>query len=297
MISMAQHPVTHWLPSPNFDARGEGTSIDMVVLHYTGMQNAEIALQRLRDPAPIARNYPGPWSAPVMRADDQAARRSPDDGSAMLADDTLHQAAATALARVSAHYVVHEAGRIDQLVAEHARAWHAGLSCWQQRRNLNACSIGIEIVNGGHDFGLPAFPDVQIDAVIALVRDIVTRHNIPAARVLGHSDIAPSRKPDPGEHFPWHRLAQAGLGLWPHATIPMREGTGPVWRIGTTGMEVEMWQRDLARLGYDLDPKPVFDAACAEVVIAFHRHFRPDFVEPVVDPHSRILLSDLLAQL
>lgn len=277
MSSMGQDLVTHWLPSPNFDARGEGASIDMVILHYTGMQNGEIALQRLRDRAPIAGSYPGPWSAPVMRADGSEDRASP-------------------LPRVSAHYVVHETGRIDHLVEEHARAWHAGLSCWQQRRNLNACSIGIEIVNGGHDFGLPPYPDAQIRAVIALVRDIVTRHNIPSARVLGHSDIAPSRKPDPGEHFPWHRLAQAGLGLWPNATIPVGQAAGPVWQIGVSGHEVEMFQRDLARFGYDIDPKHHFDAACAEVIIAFHRHFRPDFVEPVVDPYSRALLADLLAQ-
>ncbi|OQW57590.1 MAG: hypothetical protein A4S17_12675 [Proteobacteria bacterium HN_bin10] len=172
-------------PSPNFDARTR--AIDLVVLHYTGMQNAEVALARLTDPAPIAGKYPGPW------------QRTDIDPN-------------TPLARVSAHYVVDEAGAIYALVPETERAWHAGVSSWEGEGDVNARAIGIEIVNGGHDFGLPDFPDTQIDAVIALLKDIFTRWpQLDAARVVGHSDVAPGRKRDPGEKFPWQRLADAGV--------------------------------------------------------------------------------------
>ncbi len=169
-------------PSPNFDARN--AAIDLVVLHYTGMQGAEVALARLTDPAPIAGKYPGPWQAPELDP-------------------------ATPLGRASAHYVVDEAGRIYRLVAEQSRAWHAGASSWEGRADTNDRAIGIEIVNGGHDFGLPDYPDAQIEAVIALVRDILARHALAPARVVGHSDVAPGRKRDPGEKFPWSRLAAA----------------------------------------------------------------------------------------
>lgn len=173
-------------PSPNFDDRG--SAVDLIVLHYTGMQNAETALARLTDPAPLAGDYPGPWQAPDIDP-------------------------ATLLARVSAHYVVDEAGQVFRLVAEDKRAWHAGVSSWEGEGDVNARSIGIEIVNGGHDFGLPEFPEAQIAAVIALVRDILTRHGLDASRVVGHSDVAPGRKLDPGEKFPWARLAAAGAAV------------------------------------------------------------------------------------
>ena len=115
---------------------------------------------------------------------------------------------------VSCHYFVGCEGHIAQLVPEPRRAWHAGRSVWFGETDMNAVSIGIEIVNAGHDGGCPPYPDPQIDAVIALCRDIVGRHTIPAARVLGHSDIAPDRKIDPGEWFPWARLAAGGVGVW-----------------------------------------------------------------------------------
>jgi N-acetylmuramoyl-L-alanine amidase len=118
-------------------------------------------------------------------------------------------------ARVSAHYVVEENGTIIAMVGEEKRAWHAGLSYWRGITDVNSASIGIEIVNGGHDFGLPDFPDAQIRAVIALSREIIARHGIRPVNVVGHSDIAPGRKIDPGERFPWERLAREGVGLWP----------------------------------------------------------------------------------
>jgi N-acetylmuramoyl-L-alanine amidase len=179
---MSPHIIEH--PSPNFDARTR--AVDLVVLHYTGMQNAEIAIARLCDPAPVAGNYPGPWQAPDI-------------------DPT------TPLGRASAHYVVDEEGRVFRLVAEAKRAWHAGVSTWEGEDDVNSRSIGIEIVNGGHDFGLPEFPDAQIEALTALLRDILKRHGLDASRVVGHSDVAPGRKRDPGERFPWMRLAQAGV--------------------------------------------------------------------------------------
>jgi N-acetylmuramoyl-L-alanine amidase len=108
-------------------------------------------------------------------------------------------------AKVSSHYLVDEDGGIAQLVPEARRAWHAGLSSWKSVTDINSCSVGIEIVNPGHEFGYRDFPEAQIEAVIALCRDIVARHSIPARRVLAHSDVAPARKEDPGERFPCER--------------------------------------------------------------------------------------------
>lgn len=152
------------------------------------MQSAEIALSRLTDPAPVAGLYPGPWQDPSIDP-------------------------ATPLGRVSAHYVVDEDGVLYRLVDEEKRAWHAGASSWEGRTDTNDRSIGIEIVNGGHDFGLPDFPDAQIDAVIKLLKDILARRGLSASRVVGHSDVAPGRKLDPGEKFPWARLAEFGVAL------------------------------------------------------------------------------------
>src|ERR1035438_2816744 len=116
------------------------------------------------------------------------------------------------LAKVSAHYLVEEDGRIFVMVPEGRRAWHAGVSFWKGQRDLNGVSIGVEVVNPGHEFGYRPFPDVQIAAVIGLIADIRTRWSVPDNRILGHSDIAPARKKDPGELFPWDRLARAGQG-------------------------------------------------------------------------------------
>ena len=120
-------------------------------------------------------------------------------------------------AKVSSHYLVEEDGRVFRLVAEERRAWHAGVSFWRGRRNVNGDSIGIEIVNPGHEFGYRPFPEAQIESVIALVADIRTRWEIEDNRILGHSDVAPARKEDPGELFPWRRLAEAGHGVWAEA--------------------------------------------------------------------------------
>ncbi len=176
--------------------------------------------------------------------------------------------------QVSAHYMVEEDGTVFALVSEDKRAWQAGRSWWRGDEDLNSRSIGIEIVNGGHDFGLPPFPDVQIEAVITLCQGILSRRPIPQNRVVAHSDIAPERKEDPGERFPWKRLAEAGVGLWPAPSRPepwMMHGASP----GDAGVTVERLQQDLAAIGYKISITGSFDEATAAVVRAFQRRWRP----------------------
>ena len=168
----------------------------------------------------------------------------------MMSGDAACERLCDPAAKVSSHYLVYEDGHTDQLVAEARRAWHAGLSSWQGVTDINSCSVGIEIVNPGHEYGYRDFPAAQIDAVIALCRDIVARHKIPAARVLAHSDIAPARKQDPGEKFPWDRLAAAGIGLWV-APSPFKEGTA--LKLDDRGPQVAELQRALAAFGYAAD--------------------------------------------
>ena len=192
---------------------------------------------------------------------------------------------------VSSHYLVDEDGRIDQLVPEAQRAWHAGLSSWKGVTDINSCSIGIEIVNPGHDYGYRDFPAGQIDAVIGLCRDIVARRNIPAARVLAHSDVAPARKQDPGEKFPWDRLAAAGIGLWAEPS-PLREGT--TLKPDDRGPQVAELQRALARFGYAADITHLYDKPTAEIVTAFQRHFRPARVDGIADRSTFATLQRLL---
>jgi N-acetylmuramoyl-L-alanine amidase len=230
-------------PSPNHDERK--TAIDMILLHYTGMESAAAALERLCSEA----------------------------------------------ARVSCHYFVDEDGGIVQLVPEARRAWHAGTSSWLGAIDINACSIGIEIVNPGHDFGYPDFPDVQIEAVIALCRDIIRRRKIPPARVLAHSDVAPARKNDPGEKFPWRKLADAGIGLWVDPTHVM---PGPELDPGDKGGAITMIQQMLKDFGYGIAPTGAYDETTTQVVTAFQRHFRPARVDGIADHSTLETLKRLL---
>jgi N-acetylmuramoyl-L-alanine amidase len=234
-------------PSPNHGERRVAQP-DMLVLHYTGMADADGALTRLRDPQ----------------------------------------------AQVSAHYFVLEDGGIAQLVPEARRAWHAGVSFWAGVRDINSHSIGIEIVNPGHEYGYRDFPDAQIAAVIALCRDILTRHPIAPQSVLAHSDIAPARKQDPGEKFPWPRLYAQGVGHWV-APAPI-EG-GPVLTIGDSGPAVRALQQALAGYGYGLAPSGHYDEATARVVLAFQRHFRPARVDGVADVSTVRTLETLREKL
>ena len=223
-------------PSPNHDARPEGRAIDMLVLHFTGMESAEAALVRLRDPA----------------------------------------------AKVSAHYLIDEDGTAYRLVPEERRAWHAGTSAWEGERNVNGCSIGIELVNPGHEFGYRAFPEPQVEALIRLARAILSRHPIPAWRVLGHSDVAPGRKQDPGELFDWARLAEAGTGLWAND------------RAAGAPPPVSVVQALLAEYGYEAPQTGVADAATNLVVAAFQRHFRPARVDGIIDAETAVCLASLV---
>ena len=195
-------------------------------------------------------------------------------------------------AQVSAHYFVFEDGRIVQMVPEARRAWHAGLGAWQGERDLNSRSIGIEIAHPGHVGGLPPYPEAQIASVIALSRDIVARRSIPPERVLGHSDVAPERKEDPGEVFPWERLAAEGIGHHVPA-VPLRDGD--VLATGDTGASIEALQTVFARYGYDQPVTSVFDDRTRAVVTAFQRHFRQARVDGVADPSTVETLRGLIA--
>lgn len=212
-------------PSPNFDDRPNDVIVDLLVLHYTGMETGAAALDRMCDPA----------------------------------------------AEVSAHYMVEEDGKVFQLVNETKRAWHAGKSYWRGRSGLNACSIGIEIVNPGHEFGYRAFPQIQMDAVKDLCISIMGRHMIPARNVVGHSDIAPSRKEDPGELFDWPFLAEAGVGLWPFFVSD-----------SPTSFDVPT---ALQRYGYTGAP---------DDLIAFKRHFCPERLDLAWGETDSAILHSLL---
>lgn len=229
--------------SPNYGERHG--PLDMILLHYTGMETADAALARLADPA----------------------------------------------AEVSCHYLVHEDGRVVQMVAETARAWHAGRANWAGETDINSRSVGIEIVNRGHDFDYPDFPEPQVAAVIALCRDIAKRRAVAPHRVLGHSDVAPVRKRDPGEKFPWDRLAAAGVGHW---VAPEPVSSGRFFEPGARGEPIKALQSMLALYGYGVAVSGLFDDATQAVVTAFQRHFRPARVDGVADVSTIATLHRLL---
>jgi N-acetylmuramoyl-L-alanine amidase len=195
-----------------------------------------------------------------------------------------------AAAEVSAHYMVEEDGRIFRLVAEERRAWHAGKSSWRGETDVNSASIGVEIVNPGHEYGYRPFPEAQVAAVLALVADIRGRWSIDDVDIVGHSDVAPERKDDPGELFPWKRLAEAGHGLW--AEPPAAPGA-PL-HAGEESAAVFALQAGFTRLGYDSPPSGKFDAHTTAVVRAFQRHWRPGTVDGVADGETRARLIALL---
>ena len=214
--------------SPNFNDRPKGVPIDMLVLHYTGMETGEAALERL----------------------------------------------CNAEAGVSAHYLIEEDGTVHRLVDEDKRAWHAGVSWWRGAMDVNGRSIGIELVNPGHEFGYRAFPDAQMEALIALSRAILKRHPIPARNVVGHSDVAPERKQDPGELFDWRRLSAAGIGLWVEKSMPCE----------VSDFELAAM---LSAFGYAVsDPYAT--------LAAFQRHFRPSDITGEPDAETVGILKALL---
>lgn len=192
-----------------------------------------------------------------------------------------------AAAQVSAHYLLDEDGTVTRLVPEDRRAWHAGKSFWRGVRDINSTSIGIEIVNPGHDHGYRLFPDAQIDALIELAGGVIARHGITPDNIVGHSDIAPGRKIDPGELFPWQRLAAAGVGLWPEPTQALAgvpDLSAGFRRLSEIGYPVPVNEL----LGADLlDPT----SAATDVVAAFQRRFRPGRVDGVLDLETAAVLA------
>jgi N-acetylmuramoyl-L-alanine amidase len=193
---------------------------------------------------------------------------------------------------VSAHYVVKEDGNVVQCVPESRRAWHAGQSAWEGETDINSCSIGIEIANPGHDHGYPDYPRRQIAAVTALCRSIFTRYRIPPERVLAHSDVAPSRKRDPGEKFPWRTLNRSGIGLW---VKPAPIVAGPIYVLGESNPAIAELQEMLSRYGYAVTPSGHIDASTRDAIAAFQRHFRPEKVDGVFDVSTMETLRALLA--
>ncbi|MFW5660054.1 MAG: N-acetylmuramoyl-L-alanine amidase [Oceanicaulis sp.] len=228
-------------PSPNFNDRQADVSI--LVLHYTGMDDAEAAIDRLADPD----------------------------------------------AKVSSHYVVAEDGAVTRMVDEDKRAWHAGAGFWNGVEDVNSASIGVEIVNGGHCYGLPEFPRRQIDAVIALSDQIVARWGIRPRDVIGHSDLAPERKLDPGERFPWARLADHGIGLWPD---PVSADHGLAYAPGLNeGEGLLSAQRLLFEIGYGIDTDGVYGPQTRAVVAAFQRRFRQGYIDGLIDHETFALIE------
>ena len=215
----------------------------MLILHYTGMQTAQGAIDRLRDPA----------------------------------------------AQVSSHYVVDEDGTVLRLVPEDKRAWHAGVSHWRGHNALNARSIGIEIVNPGHEWGYRPFPALQMAAVCDLCLVILSRHAIPARNVVAHSDVAPDRKEDPGELFDWRGLAENGVGLWPQDVPDL--GTGGAIRDAVSLRPV---RAALNEIGYRVAPEGALDPALATMVRAFQRHWRPEAITGQVDDGTLVRLQGVL---
>ncbi len=239
--------VAEVMASPNHSERSDGRRPDMILLHYTGMADADAALALL----------------------------------------------CASGSKVSAHYFVFEDGRIVQMVPESRRAWHAGKSEWAGETDINSCSIGIEIANPGHDHGYPDFPKRQIAAVTTLCRSIQTRNAIAPLRVLAHSDVAPTRKQDPGEKFPWRTLHESGVGHWVKPAPIMN--FGQVLAPGAHGDAVVALQTSLREYGYGIEATGDYDSNTLEVVTAFQRHFRPERVDGHADPSTRGTLQELLA--
>ncbi len=234
---------------------------------------------------------------PSPNVDERAEGRPPDmillHYTGMKTGEAALERLCTREAKVSAHYVVFESGRIVQCVPETMRAWHAGVSSWAGETDINSRSIGIEIVNPGHEFGYRDFPLRQIAAVISLCKSIVTRRGpISAERVLAHSDVAPSRKQDPGEKFPWELLNDSGIGHWVRAAPLNLDGA--TIQPGDQGEAVMRLQRTFSIYGYGIDESGLYDDTTRDVVAAFQRHFRPARVDGIADPSTLLTLRALI---
>ena len=243
-------------------------------------------------------DYSGATPAPSPNFGARAGGRSPD---IILLHYTGMATAEGALkwlrapeSQVSCHYFVHEDGRVEQLVRETDRAWHAGKSLWKGEADINSASIGIEIANAGHPGGLPDFPEKQIAAVVELCLDCGGRWDIGPERVLAHSDVAPIRKVDPGEKFPWSTLYAAGVGHW---VEPAAIAGGRFFQRGDSGQPVEALQTMLSLYGYGTEIDGVFSEKTEGAVAAFQRHFRPERVDGIADFSTIDTLHRLLSSL
>jgi N-acetylmuramoyl-L-alanine amidase len=234
---------------------------------------------------------------PSPNHDERKHGRAPDmillHYTGMPSGEAALQRLCAADSKVSSHYVVFENGRIVQCVPEERRAWHAGVSSWAGETDINSCSIGIEIVNPGHEFGYRNFPLRQVAAVISLCKSIVTRRGpIPPDRILAHSDVAPSRKQDPGEKFPWALLSESGIGHWVRpAPLDLQ---GKTLKPGDSGDMVAQLQHALHAYGYAVEETGSYDEATREVVAAFQRHFRPARVDGIADASTLLTLRALI---
>lgn len=224
----------HHYQSPNFDERSNPQCLDLIIIHYTGMEKVKEALTRLCDP----------------------------------------------LAKVSAHYLIDQKGKCYQLVDDQKRAWHAGVSYWQGIRDINGISLGIELDNGGYDGGLPFFPEPQIQALLSLLTCLSQKYHINKKKIIGHSDVAPLRKMDPGELFPWFTLYQHGFGLWPASTSQQA--------VPQSILEV---QKILRGIGYDCPLNGIIDHQTEAVIQAFQRHFTPNEITGTLTNQLKNVLS------
>ena len=243
-------------------------------------------------------DYPGATAAPSPNFGERAGGRSPD---LIILHYTGMETAEGALkwlrapeSQVSCHYFVHEDGRVEQLVRETERAWHAGKSSWKGETDINSASIGIEIANPGHPGGLPDFPEAQLNALVELCLDCGRRWKIAPERVLAHSDVAPIRKVDPGEKFPWGRLHSAGVGHW---VEPSPIAGGRFFQQGDAGQPVEALQSMLSLYGYATEIDGYFSEKTAGDVAAFQRHFRQERVDGIADFSTIDTLHRLLSAL
>ncbi len=265
------------LLSENFDDRKR--PIRFCMLHYTGMDNQEEALKVLRFPMP---RY-APIETPASQSMAETAQPSPEMDHSHAVQPIQPERKIIGYRRVSSHYLVYPDGRIFLLVPENKRAWHAGAGNYGGETDMNSASIGIEIQNGGHDFGLPDFPDIQIEAVMELVEGIKQRHGLDKQHVIGHSDWAPGRKLDPGEKFPWHKFAERGISL----NIPNGNHDGDktilAQTIGEGNEHISRAQSGLKRIGYGFEKTDIFDAKTKDVLVAFQRRFRQSDVGGILD--------------
>lgn len=238
------------------------------------MSSSSKSLRHARSP----NHGPRPQGVPVdMLVLHYTGMRSAQDALKRLCDEA---------SSVSAHYVIEEDGTVHQLVPESRRAWHAGVSSWRRRTDVNGRSIGIELVNPGHEFGYRPFPEAQMTALIRLCKEVLSRHPIAARNVVGHADVAPLRKEDPGELFDWKRLAAEGIGLW-----PLEVEAFPTEQPGSI-LEV---QQTLAAIGYPAPRSGALDEPTGKAIVAFQRRFRPTDLSGAPDPETWARMKAVLA--